>query len=736
MKIEGEVVSVVYTNIETGYTIVDIFSGIEYVTCVGYFPELFEGEKVVLEGDYIQDPKYGEQFKAEKCACMLPTKSEEMVMYLSSGLFRGIKDKTAQKIVAQFGEKTFDVLSSNPMELSKVKGISFNRAEELVERFNSLIFLKNLVIELQAHELTINTILKLYKAYGEDTIRVLEANPYQIIKDIDGFGFLTADKIALKMGYEVKGEQRIRAGIMYTVTDVADKLGHTYLFHNDLLNRAISLLGLDRTYDEDLVETCLRKCEKDNEIISLDVGDKEVIMSKVLYENEKFIAKKLVEMSLNKSNMFLMDVDTDLQIYQDMNGITLDEKQIEAVKNSLMYGASVITGGPGTGKTTIIKAICAMLNRLHKSFALCAPTGRAAKRMQESTGYAAKTIHRLLGLVVEDGYARFQFDETNPLNADVVIVDESSMCDIYLTKSLLSAVKSSSRIIFVGDKDQLPSVGAGNVLSDMINSKIIPVSFLSRIFRQGEGSMISINAHEVNIGRMIKLDNKSTDFFFDEANPSTDLIDKIVDFISKRLPKYFNISTDDIQVLAPAKKGLAGIDRLNEKLQEALNPKTGDKELVVGMRKFRPNDKVIHIKNDYELVWSTKDKISGKGVFNGEMGVVRDVDIFNKSMLVEYDEGRFVEYEMGTFDEVQLAYAITVHKSQGSEFKVALLVLFENNPMLATRNLLYTGITRGKQAVMILGTKQVVAKMIGNNMIIKRNSMLLTFLQQEAEFNK
>ena len=736
MKLEGEVVSVIYVNNETGYTIVDIYAGLEYITCVGYFPDLYEGERLVVEGDYIQDPKYGEQFKVEKCACLLPTKEEEMVAYLSSGLFRGVKDITAKKIVSMFKERTFDVLSESPLELSKVKGISYDRAVELVDRFNSLIFLKNLVIELQAHELSINTILKLYKAYGEDTKRVLEANPYQIIKDIDGIGFLTADKIAIKLGYELKGEQRIKAGIMYTVTDVADKLGHTYLFHNDLLNRTIDLLGLDRTFDEDIVETCLRKCEAENEIISIEVEEREAIMSKVLYDNEKFIAKKLVELSQNKSNMFLMDIDADLKTYQSLNGITLDEKQVEAIKNSLMYGVSVITGGPGTGKTTIIKAIVAMLNNIHKTFALCAPTGRAAKRMSESTGYDAKTIHRLLGLVVEDGFFRFQYNETNQLTSDVIIVDEVSMCDTYIMKSLLNAVRPSSRVIFVGDKDQLPSVGAGNVLSDMINSNVIPVSFLNRIFRQGDGSMISINAHEVNAGRMIKLDNKSTDFFFKEANLQKDMIPQLVDLVANRIPKYFNVSIDDVQVLAPAKKGLAGIDKLNEQLQEALNPKQGDNELVVGSRKFRPNDKVIHIKNDYELQWTTLDNITGKGVFNGEMGFVREVDALNRKMLVEYEDSRFVMYDMGTFDEVQLAYAITVHKSQGSEFKVALLVLFENSPMLATRNLLYTGITRGKKAVMILGTKQVVSKMIANNIIFKRNSMLLTFLRQEAEYNQ
>ncbi len=736
MRIEGEVANVIYVNNETGYTIVNVFTRLEFVTCVGYFPDLYEGERVVLDGEYIQDPKYGEQFKVEKCACLLPDEEADMVRYLASGLFRGIKDKTAKKIVSQFGKKTFEVLSSAPAELAKVKGIGYDRACELVDRFNSLIFLKNLVIELQAHELSINTILKLYKAYGDETKKVLETNPYQIIKDVDGFGFLTADKIALKLGYEVKGEQRIRAGIMYTVTDVADKLGHTYLYHNDLLNRAIELLGLDRTFDEDLVETCLRKCEKDNEIISLEVEQKEIIMSRVLYDQEKFIAKKLIALSNNGTNNFLMDIDRDLTIYQQLNGINLDVKQIEAVKNSLMYGVSVITGGPGTGKTTIIKAIAALLIGIQKTFALCAPTGRAAKRMKESTGYEAQTIHRMLGLTFEDGFGRFAYNEVNTLPYDVIIVDEVSMCDTYIMKSLLSAIKPGARVIFVGDKDQLPSVGAGNILSDMINSNVIPVSFLNKIFRQDEDSMISINAHEVNSGRMIKLDNKSTDFFFVSAELNPNIAVTLTDLISTRIPKYFKVNKDDIQVLAPAKKGLAGIDKLNEQMQEILNPKGEGGELIVGVRKFRPNDKVIHIKNDYELVWTTPEGLTGKGVFNGEMGIVREVDVNQTKMLVEYDDNRFVAYSLGEFDEVQLAYAITVHKSQGSEFKVVVLVLFENNPMLATRNLLYTGITRGKRAVVLLGTKQTISKMIANNTIIKRNSMLLTFLRQEAEFNQ
>ena len=392
MKLEGEVSSVIYVNYETGYTIVEVYTGLQYVTCVGYFPELFDGERVVLEGDYILDPKYGEQFKAEKCACLLPDRREDMIAYLASGLFQGVKDKTATKIVDTLGDKTFDILSNDPVALSKVRGISLARAVELVERFNSLIFVKNLIIELQSHELTINTILKLYKAYGDKTKKVLETNPYQIIQDIDGFGFLTADKIAIKLGYERKGNERIKAGIMYTITEVADKLGHTYLFHDDLLYKSIDLLQLDRGFDEDLVETCIRKCESENLLIALEVEGREVLMSKVLYDNEKYIAKKLVELSTSGTNIFYTDIDQDLRVYQEINKITLDTKQIEAIKNSMMYGVSVITGGPGTGKTTIIKAICALLNNIKKTFALCAPTGRAAKRMTESTGLNSMKI--------------------------------------------------------------------------------------------------------------------------------------------------------------------------------------------------------------------------------------------------------------------------------------------------------------------------------------------------------
>ncbi len=675
MKLEGEVSSVIYVNLETGYTIVDVYTGLQYVTCVGYFPELFEGERIVLEGDYVVDPKYGEQFKAEKCACLLPDKREEMIAYLASGLFAGVKDKTATKIVDALGENTFDILSKDPVALSKVRGISLARAVELVERFNSLIFVKNLIIELQSHELSINTILKLYKAYGERTREVLEKNPYQIIRDIDGFGFLTADKIAIKLGYEKKGNERIKAGIMYTIIEVADKLGHTYLYHDDLLYRSIDLLQLDRGFDEDLVETNIRKLEDENQLISLEVEEREVLMSKVLYDNEKYIAKKLIEMSTNSTNIFYADIDQDIRSYQIVNKITLDPKQVEAVKNSMMYGVSVITGGPGTGKTTIIKAICSLLNNIQKTFALCAPTGRAAKRMTESTGYESKTIHRLLGLTVEDGVTRFRYNEDNHLTYDVIIVDETSMCDTFITKALLKALNSGTRIIFVGDKDQLPSVGAGNVLSDMINSNVIPVSFLKRIFRQDEGSMISINAHEVNNGRMIKLDNKATDFFFTTVDYSAELVKTLSDMVSTRIPKYFNVSRDDIQILAPAKKGYAGIDKLNEQLQDILNPREEGKELVIGQRKFRVGDKVIHIKNDYELTWEMPDGTSGSGVFNGEMGVVRAIDLYEKMMLVEYDDERRVVYRLGDFDEIQLAYAITVHKSQGSEFKVAVLVL-------------------------------------------------------------
>ncbi len=736
MRLEGEVLDVKFRNLENCYTVVMVDTGLAPVFCVGAFPDINPGEQLVMEGEYKYNQKYGEQFEVSSVIVKFPATITSMIQFLSSGIFPGIKLTIATRIVETFKDKTFEVLASDPKALSTVKGISIKKAKEIVEKFVSLSDMRDLIMYLQAFDITVSMATKLYMAYGNQTRAILEQNPYKIIEDIDGIGFKTADAIAVKMGIPLNSSERVIAAITYILTEVANQKGHTYLFYDDLVSETISLLTLNPQEHIDLVETSISTCERLGRIILFEKFERKVVMSYILYHKEKEIAKKLIQLMNATSNNIPVDIDENIKEYQQIHKIALDEKQIEAIKNSLMYGVSVVTGGPGTGKTTIIKAIISMLNKLGKSYKLCAPTGRAAKRLSESTGMPSSTIHRALHLALNDETSKFVYNETEDLDEDVIIVDEVSMCDVFVMHSLLLALKKDARVIFVGDKDQLPSVGAGNVLSDMISSQVIPVSYLSRIYRQGEKSMISYNAHEINNGKMIALDNKSTDFFFQSADIPQTALDIVVDMVNNRLPKYFNVSVDEIQVLAPSKKGIVGIDNINKVLQDAINPIGPDGiQIQYGANNFRVGDRIIHIKNDYELTYSNLTGKSGTGVFNGEMGKIIDINPELPTITVQFDDEKLAIYGRKEFEEIQLAYAVTVHKSQGSEFKIVVFVAEENNPMLATRNLLYTGITRGKQAVVIVGKKDIIAKMIRNNRIDKRNSMLAAFLRDEAEFN-
>ncbi len=735
MNLTGEVVEVRFRNLENFYTIVYVDTGLNIEACVGYFPDVNVGEYVSMEGQFIENKMYGTQFEVETVVVQPPNNKMAMIQYLSSGLFPGIGPKMAEKIVANFQDKTIEVLSSDPNKLAQIKGINLKKAKEVVSKFISQEHMRGVLMYLQGYGVTLSMAMKLYLAYGDDVQKILEKNPYKIVEDVDGIGFKTADTIAMKMGIAFDSEFRIQAAITYILTEVANKNGHTYLYYRELVGEIISLLRLEVNKHQDLIETCIRKCEDDCKIVIDEKNDQKLVMSYSIYLKERDIAKKLVKLLNSSTKNILADIDADILEYEQVNHISLDTKQKEAVKNSLMYGVSIITGGPGTGKTTIIKAIISILKKLNKTFKLCAPTGRAAKRLSESTLEPASTIHRALGLAVVDNIFKFEYNETKNLTEDVIIVDEVSMCDVYIMESLLAALKNSARVIFVGDKDQLPSVGAGNILSDMINSKVIPVSYLSRIYRQGEKSMISFNAHEVNMGRMISLKNDSSDFFFKEAKDSEDAVKQAVSMVENRLPKFYHLSQDDIQVLAPGKKGIAGVENLNKVFQRELNKNFEEQEIKYGNNVFKVGDKVIHIKNDYELNYVTKMGVDGMGVFNGEMGKIVYIDENIPIIKVEFDDEKIATYTRKEFDELQLAYAITVHKSQGSEFKIVVFIAMENSYMLVTRNLLYTGITRGKQVVVIVGSKAIIAKMIGNNKIDKRNSRLLDFLRAEADFN-
>lgn len=735
MRFEGCVEEVIYRNDENGYSVINAkVKTIPGLTvCVGSFPLVIEGENIIMEGDWKLDKIYGRQIVVSSAQIELPTTERSMIKYLSSGLFKGVGEKIATKIVEKYKEKTFEVIEYAPTVLSTMKSISLDKAIEISNEFKKQKALQNVIMFLQAYDFSVGLAIKLYKVYGNSVQQRLMENPYQLVNDVQGIGFITADNIAKRMGMPLDSPFRVNAAIVYVLNESANKNGDTFYNYHKLVDETLLLLGLDKFQYEDLVKNCIKECEEENRIIILDDGEN--VMSMFFYNTEKNISKKLISLMNSTSNTFLTDIEFDIKNFEKLKNISLHENQKQAIINSIQYGVNIITGGPGTGKTTIVEAILNILDSLGKTYALCSPTGRAAKRLSESTGKEAKTIHRLLGINYETGNLSFTYDESNPLNVDVVIVDEISMCDVSLFNSLLRSIKNGSRFIMLGDKDQLPSVGAGNVLADMIKSKAIPVSYLTYIYRQDKDSMIVYNAHQINEGLMPKLDNKNKDFFFFEEQDSKKAVDLIISLVSKRIPEKFKCNVSDIQVLCPLKKGEIGVENLNNKIQEALNGKTAEK-IVKERTMFKLNDRVIHIENDYQLEWSTTNDLShGKGVFNGDMGYISAINPKKNNLTVTFEDGKVVNYIGADISELNLAYSISVHKSQGSEFKVALIAIPSSFSPIMTRNLIYTGITRAKEIVVIVGSKKYLSYMIGNNKILQRNSKLLEFLKQEAEYS-
>lgn len=730
--ITGFVEHIVYRNEENGYTVLNLASNEEdEVTCVGVFQMISEGESLELTGEYTVHPSYGPQFKVQQYSIKALEDIASIERYLGSGAIKGVGAALAARIVRKFKEDTFRIIEEEPERLAEIKGISERKAQEIAQQTEEKRELRQAMIFLQNYGISLSLAVKIYQTYQLDMYRIIQENPYRMAEDVTGVGFKIADEIAHRVGIHLDSDFRIRSGIMY-VLQQASLEGHTYLPEELLTRRACELLGVDASG----VEKHYMDMAIDRKLI-LKQSEAEVqIYASTFYYMELNVAVMLRELNV-KYDFSETAVEQRIRKIEQLSELELDEMQRTAVKEAVRSGLLVITGGPGTGKTTTINTIIQYFESEGMDIALAAPTGRAAKRMSETTGYEAKTIHRLLELSGSmDEHAGFERNEQNPLETDVIIIDEMSMVDITLMHNLLKAVVAGTRLILVGDVNQLPSVGPGCVLKDIIDSHACNVVRLNRIFRQASESDIIVNAHKINRGEPVSLDNKSRDFFFLKRYDANVIISICIQLIRQKLPKYVNASPFDIQVLTPMRKGLLGVERLNTILQQYLNPPDGKKaEREHGQTIFRVGDKVMQIKNNYQAEWEIRSRYNipiekGLGVFNGDMGIVREINSFSETLTVEYEERRMVEYPFKELDQLDLAYAITIHKSQGSEYPAVIIPLLTGPRMLMNRNLLYTAVTRARKCVTLVGDEKAFYNMEANVNEQKRYSGLRDRLEE------
>lgn len=730
--ITGFVEHIVYRNEENGYTVLNLASNEEdEITCVGVFQMISEGESLELTGEYTVHPSYGPQFKVQQYSIKAPEDIASIERYLGSGAIKGVGAALAARIVRKFKEDTFRIIEEEPERLAEIKGISERKAQEIAQQTEEKRELRQAMIFLQNYGISLSLAVKIYQTYQLDMYRIIQENPYRMAEDVTGVGFKIADEIAHRVGIHLDSDFRIRSGIMY-VLQQASLEGHTYLPEELLARRACELLGVDASG----VEKHYMDMAIDRKLI-LKQSEAEVqIYASTFYYMELNVAVMLRELNV-KYDFSETAVEQRIRKIEQLSELELDEMQRTAVKEAVRSGLLVITGGPGTGKTTTINTIIQYFESEGMDIALAAPTGRAAKRMSETTGYEAKTIHRLLELSGGmDEHAGFERNEQNPLETDVIIIDEMSMVDITLMHNLLKAVVAGTRLILVGDVNQLPSVGPGCVLKDIIDSHACNVVRLNRIFRQASESDIIVNAHKINRGEPVSLDNKSRDFFFLKRYDANVIISICIQLIRQKLPKYVNASPFDIQVLTPMRKGLLGVERLNTILQQYLNPPDGKKaEREHGQTIFRVGDKVMQIKNNYQAEWEIRSRYNipiekGLGVFNGDMGIVREINSFSETLTVEYEERRMVEYPFKELDQLDLAYAITIHKSQGSEYPAVIIPLLTGPRMLMNRNLLYTAVTRARKCVTLVGDEKAFYNMEANVNEQKRYSGLRDRLEE------
>ena len=736
MIIKGTIEEVIFRNEENGYTVLTVDSSGEMLTAVGKFSSANVGEHVELNGDFTKN-KYGEQFSAKTVKVLPPNTLEGIERYLSSGLIKGIGPVTAKNIVNTFKEDTLDVIELNPLLLKKVKGISESKAVKIAEAFKEIKKMQNAVMFLQGHNITTNMAVKIYNRYKDRTEEVLNTNPYKLVEDIDGIGFLTADNIARKLGIPFDSAFRVRAGLLHLLKENSDRQGNTYLTFKDTKKGIKNILGLEYAEHSELIESVIEKLVLDGAIKRFEIADDEVLMLTKFHLMERTIAEKLVALKENTKQAEI-SLSGEIKEFERVNDIIMHSNQKDAVETAFNNGISIITGGPGTGKTTIVKCIISTFAGVNKKVLLLAPTGRAAKKLNESTGIQASTIHRALGVDFNKGAGMFTFNELNKLPADVILVDEVSMVDVSLMYGLLKAIKKTAILILVGDKNQLPSVGAGNVLADILTSKIITTIELTKIYRQDEKSLIITNAHAINNGYMPTLDNTSKDFFFENKSDSYEMANTIVNLTSKRIPKYLNIKPAKIQVLAPIRNGASGVLNLNIELQKALNPNNTKKpEIVTEKTTYRVGDKVMQIVNNYTQEWikmTNGIREEGDGVYNGDIGFIEAINFETKEVIVMFEDGRRTYYPRSELNQLVLSYATTIHKSQGSEFDVVIIPVTSGAPSIMTRNLLYTAVTRAKQMVVLVGTKFNIKRMIDNTYTKKRYSMLKNYLV-EAQKN-
>lgn len=736
MELEGIVEEIIFRNDDNGYTVFLFDSIDKEQVAVGNFLSINVGENFKLIGEFKHNNKYGVQFQVESYESVAPKTQKGIIRYLSSGLIKGVGPVTAEAIVKKFKENTLEIIEFNPEKLVEVRGISQKKAQIISASLIDVKEMQNAMVFLQGYNITTTIALKIYEIYKNQTVEIVKSNPYRLVEDVNGIGFLKADNIAQNMGIAIDSPFRIRAGLLHILNEASEKNGHTYMLKPQLFEGVSKLLQLE---DKELNSTYENICEvlqKENLIRIFWLENREIVMLLKMYSAEKTVAGKLAIMNNCNVNTSL-NIDDEISFFEQQKHIILHEDQKNAIKMAINSGVSVITGGPGTGKTTIISCALEIFKMLNKNTLLLAPTGRAAKRLSESTGEEAKTIHRALEIDFRSKMGLFVYNDKNPLPYDVIIVDEVSMVDIMLMNNLLKAISKGSKLILVGDKDQLPSVGAGNVLADILNSKTINVTELTQIYRQENDSLIISNAHMINEGIMPVLDNKSSGFFFENKEERVDIFNSIITLVTQRIPSFFKIENSKIQVLAPLKAGEVGIENINVSLQEKINPKTPAKnEIKVGQTIFREGDKIMQTANNYNLEWKKRlEKENyfedGAGVFNGDIGYIHKINPHTFEMIVWFEDGREVVYPRSEISQLSLAYAITIHKSQGSEFDAVVIPVTTGPSIIFTKNLIYTAVTRAKKLVVLVGSKTALKRMISNNYMAKRFTLLEKFLIEE-----
>lgn len=739
--VTGYIDHIIFRNEDNGYTVM-VLKGVkdeDELTCVGTFPVITQGASIEAEGNFIQHPVYGKQFQAVRLTEKMPEDAMAMERYLGSGAIKGIGAALAGRIVRHFGSDTLRIVEEEPERLAEIKGISEKKAHEIAIQIAEKSEMRKVMMFLQKYGISLNLGAKIYQKYGDSVYSVLQENPYRLADDISGVGFKIADEIAYRIGIHTDSDYRIKSGLSYTLLQAGGE-GHVYLPKEELFKRAEQLLGVDASY----MEKHLVDLSMERKIIQKEEKGQILVYPAQYYYLELNTARMLRELDIDCPEEEER-VERRISQIQKETGTVLDEMQEKAVKEAAGHGLLVLTGGPGTGKTTTINAIIRFFESEGAELRLAAPTGRAAKRMTEATGYEAQTIHRMLELtgMPEDDRERqpvhFERNAENPLEADVIIIDEMSMVDLFLMHALLSAVSVGTRLIMVGDVNQLPSVGPGSVLKDIIYSECFPVVRLNKIFRQASESDIVVNAHKINEGEHVVLDNKSRDFFFLKRDDANVIISVVLTLVMKKMPKYVDAGMLDIQVLTPMRKGLLGVERLNTILQEYLNPRSPEKkEKEFGSGLFREGDKVMQVKNNYQIEWEIRGAYGipiekGVGVFNGDMGIVSEINSYAEQMTVVFDDNKYIEYSFKELEQLELAYAITIHKSQGSEYPAVVIPLLSGPRMLMSRNLLYTAITRARKCVTLVGSEQVFQQMIDNEMEQKRYSTLKEQIQQWQE---